>query len=183
MKLFKASVLLSAVAHAAAFTSRSAFGVRSMSALGIAVGDKIPDVGLMKGFPDVKTTMQVPGYLEKADALKSAGIDGVLVYCVNDPAVMQAWSENQGVKGDFVTLMGDPSGAFTKALDLEMTHPGPVSVGIIGRSKRFALIVKDGTVTHVAVSEAEGDPAGDSDPSASLAEAMLEAIEKGALSK
>ena len=116
-----------------------------------------------------------------ADALKSAGIDGVLVYCVNDPAVMQAWSENQGVKGDFVTLMGDPSGAFTKALDLEMTHPGPVSVGIIGRSKRFALIVKDGTVAHVAVSEAEGDPAGDSDPSASLAEAMLEAIEKGAL--
>lgn len=103
------------------------------------------------------------------------------MYCVNDPAVMQAWSENQGVKGDFVTMMGDPSGAFTKALDLEMTHPGPVSVGIIGRSKRFALIVKDGTVTHVAVSEGEDDPAGDSDPSASLAEAMLEAIEKGAL--
>lgn len=55
MKLMRATALLSAVAHAAAFTSRSAFGVRSMS-LGIAVGDKIPDVGLMQGFPDVKTT-------------------------------------------------------------------------------------------------------------------------------
>lgn len=110
------------------------------------------------------------------DALKEAGIDGVLVYCVNDPAVMQAWSENQGVKGDFVTLMGDPSGEFTKALGLEMNHPGPESVGIFGRSKRFALIVKDGVVSHVAVSEGPDDPAGDADPSASLAEAMLEAL-------
>lgn len=55
MKLLRATSILAAVAHAAAFTSRSTFGVRSMSALGIAVGDKIPDVGLMQGFPDVKT--------------------------------------------------------------------------------------------------------------------------------
>ena len=31
--------------------------------------------------------MQVPGYLENQEALKAAGIDEVLVYCVNDPAV------------------------------------------------------------------------------------------------
>ena len=88
---------------------------------------------------------------------------------------MQAWSEDQGVKG-IVTMMGDPAAEFTEALDLAMTDPGPPSVGIVGRSKRFAMHVVDGVVKYVAVSEAPGDPAGDADPSASLADAMLKAI-------
>lgn len=89
---------------------------------------------------------------------------------------MQAWSEDQGVEDSFITMMGDPAAEFTDALDLRMTHPGPPSVGIIGRSKRFALHVVNGEVKHVAVSEAEGDPAGDDDPSASLADAMLKVV-------
>lgn len=73
-------------------------------------------------------------------------------------------------------MMGDPAAEFTKALDLEMTHPGPPSVGIVGRSKRFALHVVNGEVKYVAVSEGEDDPAGDDDPSASLADAMLKVV-------
>lgn len=98
------------------------------------------------------------------------------MYCVNDPAVMQAWSEDQGTLGSMISMFGDPAAEFTKALDLEMTHPGPPSVGIIGRSKRFAMYVVKGEVMYVAVSEGEDDPAGDADPSASMAEAMLEAV-------
>ena len=89
---------------------------------------------------------------------------------------MQAWSIDQKTVGSMVTMMGDPSGAFTDALDLKMTHPGPPSVGIIGRSKRFALYVDDGEVKYVAVSEAEDDPAGDAAPEASCAPGVLEAI-------
>lgn len=55
MKLLRTLALLAFSAQASAFTSR-AFGVRSLSALGIAVGDKIPDTELMKGFPDVVKT-------------------------------------------------------------------------------------------------------------------------------
>jgi len=79
-----------------------------------------------------------------------------------------------------ITFMGDPAGDLTAALDMAMTHPGPPSVGIIGRSKRFALIIDDGVVTNVAVSEGEDDPAGDADPSATLAEAMLGALKAAA---
>jgi len=75
-----------------------------------------------------------------------------------------------------ITFMGDPSGAFSKALDMEMTHPGPPSVGIIGRCKRHAVYVVDGVVKAVAVSEGEDDPAGDDDPSATMPDAMLAAI-------
>lgn len=100
----------------------------------------------------------------------------MIVYCVNDPAVMQAWGEDQGIKGSMVTFVADPAATLTKALDMEMTHPGPPSVGIIGRCKRFAIHAVDGDVKTVKISEGPDDPAGDDDPSATLAEGMLEAI-------
>ena len=62
---------------------------------------------------------------DSSDDLKAAGVDEVVIYCVNDPAVMQAWSEDQGVKG-IVTMMGDPAAEFTKAIDLEMVSQAGV---------------------------------------------------------
>jgi len=91
---------------------------------------------------------------------------------------MQAWADDQKIGRSIVNMMGDPAAELTKALDVEMTHPGPPSVGIIGRCKRFALLVENGTVKHVAISEAEGDPAGDDNPSASCAEALLKAAKE-----
>eukprot|EP00560_Eucampia_antarctica_P008643 CAMPEP_0197826040 /NCGR_PEP_ID=MMETSP1437-20131217/3046_1 /TAXON_ID=49252 ORGANISM="Eucampia antarctica, Strain CCMP1452" /NCGR_SAMPLE_ID=MMETSP1437 /ASSEMBLY_ACC=CAM_ASM_001096 /LENGTH=201 /DNA_ID=CAMNT_0043426295 /DNA_START=33 /DNA_END=638 /DNA_ORIENTATION=- len=197
---------LSPLLFAGALSTAGAFApqafVRSSTSLNIADGDAMPSVELFQGFPDVQKINiadyckgknvimvglpgaftpndpqpQVPGYLENEDALKEAGIDEVIVYCVNDSAVMQAWSEDQGIDGTFVTMMGDPTRELTSALDMEMNHPGPPGVGIIGRCKRFALHVNDGTVKAVRVSEGPDDPAGDSDPSASLADAMLKVV-------
>jgi hypothetical protein len=45
--------------------------------------------------------------LEAQKALKAAGVDEVLVYCVNDGAVMGAWAKNQGVEGSMITFLGD----------------------------------------------------------------------------
>jgi hypothetical protein len=36
-----------------------------------------------------RSNRQVPGYLESQDALKEAGIEEIIVYCVNDGAVMK----------------------------------------------------------------------------------------------
>ena len=77
-----------------------------------------------------------------------------------------------------VTFMADPAGDLTKALDMEMTHPGPPSVGIIGRCKRFAIHADDEEIKAVVVSEGPDDPAGDDDPSKTLAENMLEIVKK-----
>mmetsp|Transcript_3013 Transcript_3013/g.4553 ORF Transcript_3013/g.4553 Transcript_3013/m.4553 type:complete len:94 (+) Transcript_3013:321-602(+) len=89
---------------------------------------------------------------------------------------MQAWGENQGIRKSMVTFFADPAAELTKALDMEMTHPGPPSVGIIGRCKRFAIHAVKGEIKTVVVSEGPDDPAGDDDPSATLAEGFLEAI-------
>lgn len=86
---------------------------------------------------------------------------------------MGAWAENQGIDGSMISFLADPSCAFTKALDLEMTHPGPVSVLGNVRSKRFAIVFENGVAKNVLVSEGPDDPAGDDDPSASLVTNVL----------
>lgn len=119
----------------------------------------------------------MPGYLENADTLKAVGVQEVIVYCVNDGAVMDAWAKDQGVdKSDLVTMMGDPTGDLTRALDLVMDHPGPASVLGSGRCKRFALYAEDGIVKVVEVAEGPDDPAGDDNPQVSLAPNMIERI-------
>lgn len=120
----------------------------------------------------------MPGYLASEDALKNElNIDEVLIYCVNDGAVMKAWSENQGVPDtSIIKLMGDPYGEVTSKLEMEMHHAGPKSVGLTNRCKRFALYVVDGIVQIVSVAEAEDDPAGDDRPDVTLAEAMIDSV-------
>jgi len=89
---------------------------------------------------------------------------------------MQAWAKDQKIQDSIITFLADPSATLTKALSMEMTHPGPPSVGIIGRCKRFAIHANDCQIQTVVVSEGPDDPAGDSDPSATLAEGMLKVV-------
>jgi len=140
-------------------------------------GKKVILVGLPGAFTPTWSNRQVPGYLAKEDALKKLGVDEVIIYCVNDGAVMDAWAADQGVaKDSIIKLMGDPYGELTEKLDMEMTHSGPKLVGLINRSKRFALYIDDGVVKIVKVAEAEDDPAGDARPDITLAESMIEVI-------
>ena len=124
----------------------------------------------------------MPGYLKDQDKLKAAGVDEVIIFCVNDGAVMKAWASDQKTEGSLITMMGDPWGALTHKLDMKLAHPGPQGKGLHNRCKRHALYVVDGVVKIVRVSEegpkGEEDPAGDDSPEKTLAPAMLEAIEK-----
>lgn len=108
--------------------------------------------------------MQVPDYLAKQAELKEKKVDEVLVYCVNDGAVMQAWEQNQGAQGSMVRFLADTRGEFTKALGMFMDHPGPKDALGNDRCKRFVLVCEDGVVKNMEVSEAPDDPAGDNDP-------------------
>jgi peroxiredoxin 5 len=75
-----------------------------------------------------------------------------------------------------LTLMGDPHGEFTRMLGMELTHEIPISKGLIGRCKRFAMHVANSIVQYVAVSESDDDPAGDENPEATCAPAMIEVL-------
>lgn len=86
---------------------------------------------------------------------------------------MQAWAKDQGVEGSIVRLLADTRSEFTKALDLTLDHPGPMSVLGNPRCKRFSMLVKNCVVKTLNIAAAEDDPAGDDKPEISMVDKML----------
>jgi peroxiredoxin (alkyl hydroperoxide reductase subunit C) len=102
-------------------------------------------------FTPTCSAKHLPSFLTNLDALKAKGVDAVVCMAVNDAFVMGAWGKDQGV-GEKIVMLADGSGAFTKAMGLELDL---VARGLGVRSQRFAMVAKDGKVTHLAV-EAPG---------------------------
>jgi peroxiredoxin len=146
--------------------------------MAIKVGDKIPSVKIMQGtsegpkevsteelfagktvvlfgvpgaFTPTCSAKHLPGFVQHAADFSKKGVDVVACLSVNDAFVMGAWGKDQGT-GDNVAMLADGSATFTKALGLELDLT-PRNMGV--RSQRFALVAKNGVVTHVAV-EAPG---------------------------
>jgi len=76
-----------------------------------------------------------------------------------------------------ITFLSDPYSEFTRACDMELTNEGPRSLGLIGRTKRFAMIVEKSIIKDFAVAESELDPAGDDFPEKTLAPALIKMAE------
>jgi peroxiredoxin len=94
----------------------------------------------------------LPGFVEKSADLRAKGVDEVVCLSVNDAFVMGAWGKDQGAAGK-VRMVADGNGELTRALGLEMDGTG---FGMGQRSKRYAMVVKDGTVAELLVEPAGG---------------------------
>ena len=97
------------------------------------------------------SAQHVPGYVARADELKTAGVDEIWCVSVNDAFVMGAWGRDQKTLGK-VRMMADGSADFAKAtgLTLDLTARG---MGL--RSQRYSMLVVDGVVKTLNV-EAPG---------------------------
>jgi len=138
----------------------------------VAVGDKIPSVNLFENDPGTKVNLSevcagkkvvvfgvpgaftpgcskthLPGYVSRAGELKGAGVDEIVCVSVNDPFVMAAWGKDQNADGK-VRMLADTSAELTKALELELDLSA-----VLGsvRSKRFSMLVEDGTISKLNV--------------------------------
>jgi len=120
--------------------------------------------GVPGAFTPTCNNQHLPGFVENMDALKAKGVDTVACLSVNDPFVMGAWGQSSGATEAGIRMLGDPSGAFVKALGLDFSAD---AVGLIGRAKRFAAVIENATVTALAVEDNPGEA------KASTAEAML----------
>jgi peroxiredoxin len=100
-------------------------------------------------FTPTCSAKHLPGFRDKADALKAKGIDAIACVSVNDVYVMGAWAKDQGVAGK-VILLADGSGDFTRAVGLEMDAS---KFGMGMRSKRYTMIVDDGVVKKLDVEQ------------------------------
>ena len=116
-----------------------------------AAGKTIAIFGLPGAFTPTCSAKHVPGYVQKFDDLKKAGVDEVWCVSVNDAFVMGAWARDQECGGK-VRMLADGSAEFAKAtgLTLDLTGKG---MGL--RSTRYSMLVKDGKVATLNV-EAPG---------------------------
>ena len=114
-------------------------------------GKKIAIFALPGAYTPTCSAKHVPGYVEKADELKAAGVDEIWCVSVNDAFVMGAWGRDQKTAGR-IRMMADGSAAFTKdtGLTLDLTSNG---MGL--RSNRYSMLVVDGVVKTLNV-EAPG---------------------------
>ncbi len=144
----------------------------------ISVGDKLPDVTLVKATKDGPEKVQssdyfkgktvalfsvpgaftptcsakhLPGFVERAGDLKAKGIDEIACTAVNDAFVMGAWNEAAGSAD--VTMLADGNGEFAEAVGLAADFGG---FGMGKRSQRYSMLVDDGVVKQLNV-EQPGD--------------------------
>ena len=157
----------------------------------ISVGDKLPDVTLVKAtengpeqvssadyfkgktvalfsvpgaFTPTCSARHLPGYVDKAADLKAKGVEEIVATAVNDAFVMGAWKSAAG--SDDITMLADGNGAFADAVGLSADMGG---FGMGKRGQRYSMVIEDGVVKQLNV-EAPGDF------SVSSAEHMLEQL-------
>ncbi len=116
-----------------------------------AAGKTIALFALPGAYTPTCSAKHVPGYVEKFDELKKAGVDEIWCLSVNDAFVMGAWAREQKTGGK-VRMLGDGSADFAKATGLT---PDLTARGMGLRSNRYSMLVKDGKVVTLNV-EAPG---------------------------
>lgn len=107
----------------------------------------------------------LPGFVDKAAAIKGKGVNEIACISVNDAFVMGAWGKEHAADGK-VTMLADGSGDFTRAVGLELDL---TKAGLGKRSQRYSMVVEDGVVKALNVEQP-----GQFDVSS--AEAMLKAL-------
>ena len=126
-------------------------GPTDISTDDIFSGKKVLLFAVPGAFTPGCSVTHLPGYVVNADNIKAKGVDTIACMSVNDAFVMGAWGQAQNAEE--LLMLADGNGDFTAALGLELDGRG---FGLGTRSQRFAMIVDDGTITHLNVEPGAG---------------------------
>ncbi len=127
----------------------TAEGPKEVDTAELFAGKTVVLFGVPGAFTPTCSAKHLPSFITNSSALKAKGVDLIACMAVNDAFVMAAWGKDQGV-GDQVVMLADGSAAFTKAMGLELDL---TARGLGVRSQRFALVAKNGKVTHIGVEQ------------------------------
>jgi len=108
-------------------------------------GKKVVLFAVPGAFTPTCSVSHLPGFVASYDDFKAKGVDTVACMAVNDVFVVGAWSEQQNAENLVMLADGSADYAIALGLQLDLTARG---LGM--RSDRFAMIVEDGVVTHLA---------------------------------
>ena len=136
----------------AKFRVMTADGLQVRTTDDVFKGKKVALFAVPGAFTPTCSNLHMPSFLSNVAAFKAKGVDAVAVTAVNDAFVMKQWAEKTGGDGK-IDFLADGSADFAKAIDMTLDASGN-GLGI--RSKRYALIVDDGTVKWMGVEDAPG---------------------------
>lgn len=128
-------------------TAAAAEGPKEVTTQDLFTGKKVVLFAVPGAFTPTCSARHLPGFVQNFEAFAAKGVDTVACLAVNDVFVMTAWAKEQGVD-ERLLMLADGSGTFTKALGLELDL---TARGLGVRSQRYAMVVEDGRVTHLAV--------------------------------
>lgn len=136
----------------AVFHRMTADGPGEISTDEIFKGKTVVLFGVPGAFTPTCHMNHLPGFVEHAETIKEKGVDTIAVLATNDLFVMDAWAKATHATGE-IEFLSDTSSEFVQAIGLALDAP------IFGntRSQRFALIAKDGVVTHLGIEEVRGE--------------------------
>lgn len=134
------------------FTTMTENGPEAVASDTYFAGKTVAIFSVPGAFTPTCSARHLPGFIDKADALKAKGVDEIACTAVNDVFVMAAWGKSAGAEGK-VTMLADGNADFATALGLTMDGS---KFGLGTRGQRFSMIVKDGVVAELNV-EAPGD--------------------------
>lgn len=136
----------------ATFKTMSDGSGKSLTTAEIFEGKKVVLFAVPGAFTPTCSNNHLPGYLENHDAILARGVDTIAVVAVNDHFVMGAWASFTGGEGKILYL-ADGNGDFVKSIGLDADFSGG---GMGLRSKRFSMIVDNGTVTALNIESSPG---------------------------
>eukprot|EP00210_Caulerpa_lentillifera_P009135 g8709.t1 len=123
--------------------------MKDISVEELCAGKKVVLFAVPGAFTPTCSLKHLPGFIEKSDELKAAGVDTIACIAVNDAFVMDAWGKSIGA-ADKILMLADGSALFTQALgvQLDLTDKG---LGL--RSRRYAMVVDDMNVKVLKLEE------------------------------
>ncbi len=136
---------------AATFTIMSETGPKPLTTNELFGGKKVVLFSVPGAFTPTCSAKHLPGFVNHADEILSRGVDTIACIAVNDVFVMNAWGKSANAAR--ITMLADGNGDFARAVGLPLDAS---AFGMGQRSQRFALIAKDGVVSHLFV-EAPGE--------------------------
>lgn len=123
-------------------------GPKSINTADIFTGKKVVLFAVPGAFTPTCTAAHLPGFVVHVDDIKAKGVDTVACISVNDVFVMDAWGKSQNA--EHILMLADGNGEFTNSVGLVMDG---TAYGMGLRCKRYAMVVDNGVVTHLAVDE------------------------------
>ena len=137
----------------ATLLTMGAEGPEQVSLKDKTAGRKVVIFALPGAYTGTCSTAHVPSFIRTKDQFDAKGVDEIMCVSVNDVFVMQSWGTETGAAAAGITMLSDADASFTKAMGMDFSAP---PVGLIDRSKRYAMLVEDGKITLLQEEENPG---------------------------